>query len=252
MSDLQILIDQYLSGSLDAEEKAHFEQRLAEDPQVAEAVELEKQLRQMVVVAGRRDLLSKMEKWEAQNQEPSAQGKRRWLYPLSIAVASLAIFIISTLALNSWKQTLEGQAAFDQYFEVYRSPINRRGVAEDTAALAFNQVMIFYQSQNYPQAINGLQKIMASSDATPDYLVQFYLGMSHLAQSPSEALPAIAAFQKVGSSQNDYQQQAFWYLALAELQLEDWPNCRKHLQQLISYQDYKKLEAQALLKLLPD
>ncbi len=244
MSEQQNLIDQYLSGQLDAEQKTAFEKRLASEADLAAALEETQRVQYSVIIAGRRDLKAKMEAWEEDLEKPKVE--KKFLRPWMLVAATFALVIWSTYSLGWWPKMQQEPTAFELHFQVYRSPIQIRAQEAQEANL-FAKAIQFYQAKDYSQTIAYLKKIDSAQSSQPAYLIQFYLGMAQLAQPVPAAKEAIAALEFVCQSENNYRQQATWYQGLAYVYLGMTSEASDNFKQLIFWNDFKAAEAADLL-----
>ena len=243
----QELIDNYLDGKLGKTEVEEIEQKLASDADFREVLNLEKAARKIVQTAGRANLRSKLEGFEAEAAAPV-----RRLFPLR--ALAIAASILALIAAGLWlfqnNQPSTPQAIFADYFEPYRNPIFTRS-GENNQENTWKTATEAYASGDYAKAIDAFRESL-NYEETITYLANFYLGLSYLSQDSPQPQEAITALDQVFTSDNDYHQQALWYKALAYLNQNNKSQAILSLKELLNQGDFKRLEAENILNSLEE
>lgn len=247
MKNYQEKIEEYLSGKLSNAQSDAFEQQMEREPALRAAYEEELLARTVIRTAGREQLKARLEEMDAAGPQ-AAPGPRsprnRWW------IAAAAVVIGLTLGLWWWTSSTPptGPQLFAQYFETYRPPQLERGTAS-TELSDWEKGLDYYSKQQFTPAAAAFEKSL-KLDQAPQYLVQFYLGQSYLAQDPPQAALALAALKQAAQGEHFYQPVAQWYMALANLQLGQSQEAKLLLQDLASQGDVQPAEVVTLLKAL--
>ncbi|HAS45168.1 MAG TPA: hypothetical protein DCS93_32090 [Microscillaceae bacterium] len=253
----QILIEKYVEGTLTAQEKAAFEQRLTKDTELAKEFAEMQDFMLAMQVFGRDALKSELkavaeaealpsdlfaEPTEKKTAKSDAKVRSISLRKMAgIAAVILAILVPTVLLLNN--QNTSPEELYTRYFEVYPNMVAPI-VRGNTTQKPLEQAMEAYEAGNYGLAIQKLQNIVVSEDKKEG--AQFYLAMAHLANG--DAKVAIGKFQKLQTQTlTNYQEQTQWYLAMAYLASKDIKNCKQQLQKLSSQKGFYQKKAKELL-----
>jgi TolA-binding protein len=240
--------ERYLKNSLTEAERNTFEAQLRADPVLSEELALERAARSLVAEAGRSELTSRLDAFEAE-----WQSKRKKTNLISLPVrrllAAAAVFLALAAAFLWFfgNSSAPKQDLFAAHFEAYRPPSPERG--EAAAPSAWQSAAAAYASADYRQAAVFFEKSLQDS-STIAYLARFYLGVSLLAQQPPLAEAALPHFDFVLENDNDYRQQAMWYKALALTSLGQHEAAGVILKEIVERKYFRHTEAGSLLKRL--
>ena len=232
-------IDKYLSGQMDADEKAAFEQELKANESLAEELALQKDMNRFLQGHRRRDALkSELDALGAEffsqksGKVVSMAGRRRWM--LAIA-ATVLVLVVAWLALRP--------SLYEQY--AVHPPL---ALVEKSSATA-NDLSMAEQAFNhgdYEKALPILQEYVANNPT--DDLVKVYLGIAkmELGETPEarEIFTSLAT-----STAPEIRDFAVWNLALSYLKDGDEANCSKVLRSIPADSGYYQ-KAQQLLERL--
>lgn len=240
----QDLIEQYLDGTLDDNSRQRFEERLRDEPSLAEALAEERAARALVVAAGRAELRARLDRLESQSSARRPwRLHRRYLWGAAAAVVALAVAVLCLWPANSAEP---GAELFADHFSAYRPPAVERGQG---GLGAWEQAIAAYQAEEFARAAVLFERSLADSTNLP-YLCHFYQGVSLLGQSPPRPRAALAAFDRMRPFQHDYGPQVHWYRGLAYLRLEDYAAARTAFAELASSSPFHREAADALLRRL--
>lgn len=238
-------IERYLDGKLTAEEMSVFETQLQTDEELAKAFSLEETARLIIATAGREELRNRLDTYESAFEKKTSSVKV--LKPKNRQWFPLAAVLLALIAVSLWLFIPGGETSndlFAAHFDIYRSPSTVRGKESKDV---WQEATEAYTSSDYAKAAMLFQKSLDDPNTIP-YLAEFYRGISLLAEVPPQAQTALAAFEKVLQSDNDYQQQAMWYQALALLHLQRNGEAKKALTDLQNTGSYKDTQVKELLE----
>ncbi len=211
-----IHIEQYLTGTLNAQDAVAFERQMQSDPDLATEVQSVRDLIDGIDLAGRNAFEAKVASWEASLQQTSKRGRvmrPQWVRFASVAAAAIAL-LLAVYFVEIKNQATDPSQLFAQNFSPYPDELTVMGDGDDTydQSLA-NRAMTFYKDQNYPETVLRLDSLIAQA---PDIsLFQLYKGISHIEMKEYDL--AKKSLDIVAKSQSRYTQAAEWYLALVML-----------------------------------
>jgi len=237
------LIDRYLNQQLSVEELSRFKKSMESDPALAEEVRLQNQAEKLVQSIGRAQLRQQLQDFEKKKES----SHRRF----SIRSYWLIAAIFTLFMIGSWWIYLSSlpsptpKSLIATYFQPYRPPIQVRGV--DVSRQAWKSASSAYTVGNYQKAAEQFE-IYLSPPNTQDPVAHFYAGLSHLSQQPPNTQKAAFHLKQVLLSDNDYQQQAQWYLALSYLAQNDSEQGKAFLKAIIEQQSFQSDRAKSLLE----
>jgi tetratricopeptide (TPR) repeat protein len=272
------LIDKYLGGKLNQEEKLAFEQRLSAETALAEQVALHRKITAGLQAAGRLNMLAMLKEVDA--QMPVYQPETETIEVESIqaaeAIEAKTISIHKTIPTKSEAKTisfnpasrqmyywaaaavlllmvpvfmlLKNNVSEDQLFTEYFTPHANQWVSPNGDSSLSNQAMEQYEKQNYALALPILEKMLGTDTAEAE--VQFYRGNSHLALNhPKEAIACFEAVLTMPA--NKYTEEAEWYLALSYVKADNEKQAKKTLKSIIEKENHPfHKDAQDLMKKL--
>jgi hypothetical protein len=237
------LIDRYLGGELNPQEKAAFEKRLTTEAALVEQVALHRQITASIKSSGRAGLLAMLAEEDAKmpayqeveiEEKPEAKviafnnTSRQMYYWAAAAVLLLLVPFIFIIRNNSSPERLAGK-----YFQPYENqwvPANG-----DTAELS-TQAMNHYEKGNHALVLPLLEKMLGNNTAA-EAEVQFYKGNSHLALN--HAKDAIASFEAVlAMPANQYTEEAQWYLSLSYIKADEKAKAKELLSTIVATQNH--------------
>lgn len=238
----QILIDRYLSGAMSTAEKGAFELRLQSDSDLKSTLIEYENVHAMLRDAGRLDLKDTLEGFE--DQSPTKKIVPLWIKRV-VPLAAVFVLFLGTYQYFWSQKTMTGVEAYDKHFELYEAPSALRDM--DAAGLVnWKKALSAYENENYEQAI---ELFSIAEMEIPDYLKNYYIGLSEMAKTAPDFEKAIQNFDTVLKTDNDYNQQAQWYRGLAHLRVEAFDDAMEAFQHIVENKSYKYQSAEKLLSL---
>jgi TolA-binding protein len=238
-------IEDYLNHRMDEGQRAAFEKRLNESPDLQESLALVDAMNTDLALyfQSQDDANLKAELMERGRSMMIAQkkaGRRILLRWSAVAAAVIAFFVV--FRFTEWFDrtgNLTASAIYQQYFQsddVTGAGLLSADASDDPLARVYQQL----EAKQYQEAIDSIQHLLQqyrSFEQRPKAM--FLLGIAQLnLEHPKEA---IEAFGKIPPSAKTIFQRGEWYTAAAYLQMQDVENCRlilnsiaenpKHLQQ---------------------
>lgn len=223
------LIDQYLSGELPETERADFERRLRQEPELARYLRLMKEVGQAIRIDSeefRKDLeaVTRKDDPSAYSIKTPTSGRRRFL---AIAAGIAALVALGLLWLLWEPGTTSDRRLFADHFTTYPNNVTLRG--NGTGAGTLTNAMILYDRRAFEEANAALQQIVKSA---PSDTARFFLAMTQLAlKEPAAAEKHLQTVAGIDTS--IYRRQAYWYLALAAIAQHDRKQATAVLDSLI-------------------
>lgn len=210
-----ILIEKYLEGALNSDEKAAFELRLKEDENLNSLVDEYAILIAGVKHSGRDKMLSKFQQIEQELEqskvvEMKPASRKLWYY----AAASVILLCTALFVFRSFNQPEMSEVALS-YFNPYPATIGAVDrSAEDTQTL-ISEAMGYYENGEYAQSIVVLNQILETGNLESKEVHQFYLANAY--QANNEFDKAENIYLSLIGDGRTFHQQASWNLALCYL-----------------------------------
>ncbi|MEM7657712.1 MAG: hypothetical protein AAF399_16390 [Bacteroidota bacterium] len=230
-SELIESIRLYLSNQMQDEERQLFEQRMTNEPWLAQEVSQFQALQQGLNAIHLQEMKSQLTQWETERkaQAPSTTRDVRPFWQkasiqymaiaaaLALLLAIGGIFYVSHEATDSYESLLAMELA-----EVPNPNLLRGGSATlDSTVVWYRQGVVHYVAGEYESAIQTWNKCMLvdslSAEANRDEL-SFFLGISHVKLGQTDQ--AIRNLQQVNADTRFFPS-AEYYLALAGMQAND-------------------------------
>ena len=232
-----ILIEKFIKGELNPSEQLDFQKKM-DDATFEQEVKFQQDLRRAEISIGREELKKSFRSWDLESSEQSqipSFFNNRW----SIAAGFLIVITAGIILLRSGLE----QTPQDLYLAHYHSFPNLIDPLEKGAEDLEVTVSQYYEMGNYATAI---------VQSTQDTAQLFYLGLSHLALTQSEA--AISILEPISQNEGHrFRVAALWYLSLAYLDRGDLEKCRRQLNQILQLGDQDFVgDARRLLTELED
>jgi len=242
----EIQFEKYISKQMSSEEKRAFEMRLASDEDLGQRFKEAVASHHLIKEAGRADMLNLLNSFEDDAGVSSEVNKTIPLWiKRSLPIAAILIAIFAMYQLGIFDSNQGTSKVFAANFEVYTSPSNLR-TDPDTDQAEWQLAVSYYDAENYDEAFTQFD-LLLSDPEIPSYLSAFYGGLSAMAMSQPNHERAIKLFDMVLESDNDYQQQAQWYKALALLQLNKELEASIILHQIVALKFFNNEKAQKIL-----
>jgi len=237
------LINGYLEGSLSESQLTEFEGLLETDVEFRSAYEFEKELQLGLKKEERQELKALFSSLDTKNQttEKKKEGKvismRPWLMAASIALV---------VGLGSWmfffnSPDLNSEQLYSANFEPYANvihPIERGNQLEDLKSKAFTA----YENEEYLESLALFRELYEKQN---DSYIDFYsANILMQLDRHEEAIPFLEGYI---SKNGELKDRATWYLALANLKLDNISASKAELKKLIEMGSFKIDAAKELL-----
>lgn len=241
------LIESYLLGELDAEQKKEVELRLARDTDFKLLFEDTKAMIDGLNRLKHKKLLSRMDELESGLVNPLEEKKEtRVVYWTVQRIA--AVFIgLAVVAITSWyvvrgDGSISGPALYENYHKVYPNVVvpTTRG-EEDLTLLA--RTFRAYDQALYDSAAVLFEELLLEDKRE---FVRLYAGLTSIEINENDRAQFLLT--TIISEKGEYEIQATWYLALNYIKTEDYNNAKSLLTDLISTSTTYQKKAQELLK----
>ncbi|MGK7393334.1 MAG: tetratricopeptide repeat protein [Candidatus Cyclobacteriaceae bacterium M3_2C_046] len=238
------LIDQYLRGELSSNQTQTLMEKLAQDPELKKIFEQEKILVEGIRKVARQKNLHRL--MQLEQSLPEVKPKRTLENSLNnrfwIGLAATLLIMAVTYVFFFHQFKLESQELYAQHFEPYPNIVYSIKRSSQEPQSQLKTTFQLYEQEDYEQAIQGFEQLPPEA-VSPTTL--FYQGNAHLVLGQAE--PAIDLFRQVIESQQEFANQAKWYLSLAYLSQDQPKIAREWLQQIVTDQNSYSPKAQAIL-----
>lgn len=195
-------IEAYVLERMPAEERARFERRLAEDTDLREEVELERENIQAVELGG----LTRMLKGIAQEERTEEGASTRWSAILKYAAVVAAI--VTGAIWWMMRPSLNEKLFADHFTPDPGLPVAMGGTNDP----AFADAMVAYKLGEFAEARTKWSTLLAREPANDTLL--YYIANAWLAQGePEKAIPMFASV--VGTPSSVFHDRSRWFLYLA-------------------------------------
>ncbi|WP_367390582.1 tetratricopeptide repeat protein [Lewinella sp. LCG006] len=203
-------IDDFLDGHLDRQAHEAFQQRLANEPELAKDTLFQQEMRQGIAYGSQDDLRSRLqmiheETVGQQTARIAPIGRQLWL-----RWSAAAALLIGALGILFWlQQKPSPEQLFAANYEVYQLDATTRGAEENEQ---HSKALKAYQQKDYTIAIEQLSNILQNDSENPT--LQLALAISYWENGqPQQAQSAI----KTLFNHPLLKGQAYWYAALFAL-----------------------------------
>ena len=247
-------IEQYINGTLDEGAIADFERRMSADSELADRVNLMRQLdgslNDQKAIDVQKAVFEVGDEFFGDNKSNTQNDRSSVLKNLNfIKVAASIAFAILFGFILWWQlgaKALSNQELFANYFEPYEASDITRNEGSDLSD--FNKAIQYYNAKNYSSAIPLLTQTLESKPLNNQAL--YLLGHSYLNQKPSDDNNAIVIFEMIVQNDKAIEvDQAKWYLALIFLNQDDMESAKQLCEELLNSEEVKlKKKAEELLK----
>lgn len=228
-------IQRYLLGEMDADAHRAFQARIAQEPELAKAVQSEQQLLALVRYHRRMEL-KRMLRDEATSHSTDHSGIRPPFWRYLLYAGPLAAMIVAAIFIFRGGN---GQPDYQALFEEHIREAYVPDAARDTARLR----------PGYAEYLDGQwQAALARLDTSlRDTEALLLHGIAALKLNQRQA--SQRDLLRVAQLQDGYYSiRATWHLALLALRDQDPAQCRRYIQQVIADGQYKAQSAATLLR----
>jgi hypothetical protein len=238
------LIEQFLNGELDDDEKASVEKTIRDDADFAREVEMQKLLMDGIRYSGRKKFREKLKTWDEELLQEGDSGEvtprsrtLRWYY----VAASLSVIVIAAGILLTNMGTDYAKVSSLHFKPYQHLPTSTRGGTDDQNAL--ERIIQDYDQGNYNETI---QQIQALDPGDQTELSNFILANSY--QAIDEFQKAITLYDGIIKSHGLFEYPSRWYVALCYLSIDQYGKAKPLLEELAASNSSYSREAKDLLK----
>lgn len=243
--DKEALLLKYFEGSLSAEELVTFETLIKQDAEFSEQVAFEEDVQGVVQHRERMVLKSKLKGYESQlPKEDLHTNPKKSINFLKIA-ASLALLVATSWFIYQWSATPNLDDVYATNYEKFPNTVYTITRSDTLDNSLERKAFEAYEGDDMKAAITYFEELLAISNL--DY-IPFFLGQSYLKDGQIDQ--ALQQFETIIKNETDFKSEALWYSALANFKKGDKRTGAKQLQLLIANGNYKKSQAQELIKAL--
>jgi len=234
------LIDKYFGGTLTDQERIEFDRLMESDSAFLQEVEFQRNLQQVIEVEQKQEQKKVLESIEAKlsskhgeveigRDSRSILSKRNWLVAASIALLAC---VGGWAILNGSSNKFSVEEMYAENFEPYRNvvmPIERGGMGDGITEDFIPKGFIAYEEADYQKAEELFSKAEKLGTSLPS--ISFYRGVCLLQMAKTDE--AIKQFQTyLDSTDDQFEQQAHWYLGLSFLRNKQFEDARNALKPL--------------------
>lgn len=243
-------IEAYLAGTMQESEKQAFEQKIAADKELAEAVQDEKNSLRAIELYGRLQTREKVRNIY-KNLSINEQGSK--IIPFFqrttflAAAAVVLVLIISALVLSNTAQRYGNDVLSQEFAALTPIPDRLTLMGHDTVE-SLKAGMRAFNQENWQEAEQYFENLSDTSTYYPD--AQLYLGLSLFQQNKWQE--TISVFENLQMKEPTYQEIINWYLAVSYLSLDQEQESRDYLNRITRSNEpvFMKESAQTLLEKL--
>lgn len=222
------LIERYLQGALEGEELLRFEQAVEEDAALAEEVNLQRSVGNLLA---ENDIQALDEQLTAIGSEYATPTPK--LFPFrKVWFAAAAVLVLGIASIGFFKNAgpIDGEQLYTSYFELYPADNSVRSEGDDSTQVdQLKKALDAYAKEDLEEAAKGFLGYLYLNET--DARARFYLGVTLLAQGyPEKAETTL--YELTEQSDSIYSDPARWYYALSLIRQGKRSSARKALQEL--------------------
>ena len=241
-------VDRYLRGELSATEKLSFERRLKEDPELAEQLEMQKEIGEAVLDEEALDFANTLENtYDIYQKERKSKRLHRPVYRMVGMAAMIVVLLGAGFLIKKHTGRLSvNQSIVAEFYQPYDVPVNYRS-PEGTVDATFRKAVEKYNDKKYAVAIRLFEQVLKEDKTRMD--ANLMNGLSNF---------EIQRYNKADSSfsniikhrDNLFFQQAQWYLGFCFLMTNQHEKALKLYKRIIDEKGFYSLKAEKILKKL--
>jgi len=252
-----ILIQQYLDGSLEADARQQLENRLKQEPELQQLLDLYKDVDHSLSNETVQNYRSLIKNLQEEKKKDKRKTRRLWPRYLLIA-ASIALVAMFLVWIYTPQNTAEPDTLFAQNFNPepqFSLPEAREVRTQDSTATDTSQIGTIdpnwskalerYQEDQIPAAIATMEQV--NPQIQVEYASTYYLQLGLLYIRNQQFKEGISTLEKISDTSKD----AEWNIALAWLKV-DVNQARILLKEISEANNYKSQEASNILRRLKD
>ncbi len=241
-------VDRYLHGDMSAEEKNVFERQLKEDPELAELLELQKELSDVLLDQEAQEFAGVLEDvYDTYSGNRKRSLWRRPVYRVTGIAATVLILLGSGYVIRERVNKLPvNRAIVAKYYRPYHVPVNYRS-PEGTLDATFRKAVEQYNNKKYDEAISLFEQVLKEDTTRMD--ANLMNGLSNF--EVHHYNKADSSFNKIIKNRDNlYLQQAQWYLGFCFLMTNQNDKAVALYRKIIAQQGYYSTKAGKILKML--
>ena len=246
MDDKFNLIEEYLAGDLSVREQTEFEELLRNDPDLMKEFLLRKDINEAISENDVMDLRNNL------NKIVNSESKIRNIYRNSFIISSVAavaviLIVISCFYLFSNKN-VSGTEIFNSYYSTYPTITSFRSSVDITVQeQLLNEAFSSYDDGKYSIASDYFNQIL--TDDKSNTMAQFYLALCEIELENFDKSEKLLN-ELILKNNHIFWEQAHWYLALVYLKQNDTGNAKSIFKIIIKEDMAKKSELDSIIKSL--
>lgn len=242
------LADRYLHGNMSAEERADFERRLKEDPELKEYLDIQKEVDEVILDREALDFAITLDEvYDVYKTKKQPVKRLRPVYRrVGIAAAFLVFLGVGMLVRQQDANLPVNRLIVKKYYRPYEVPVNYRS-AEGTVDATFRQAVEKYNNKEYSEAIRLFEQVLKEDNTRMDANLMSGLSnfeIKHYKQADSSFRTIIK------HRDNLYVQQAQWYLGFCFLMTQQDEKAIKLYRKIVEEKGYYSRKAEKILKKL--
>ena len=236
------LIESYLGGELNEQQKKEFETKILEDQKFALEVKLFEETNEAILdneVQKFRESVKKVINESSTDHPKTIEFTRKFFkYPL---VATIFILIV----VSFWQLliSVSPEKIYSRFYKPYESDLTTRSANSSTDKI--NIAYVLYQKKEYEASYEILNNYLSKN--SENQRAHFYLGLNSMELGKMDR-----AISELSEVEKDYTSpfaiHARWYLALAYLETNDIVEARKYLNRIVEEDVFYAEKAKNILK----
>ena len=236
-------IEAWFEGRLSDEQKNAFEKRLRDDDAFRTKVDNFEAAVKTVELMGRNELKDRLRKIHDQVVNGKKQNGKLWLRIAAIFIGLMVV--ASPLIYRNFFATPDYEKLAVKNFSTYPDILSRRSNASSRDIMLID-AMSYYKNKDFQNASVLFEHII-DNDTTENQAFYLYKGISLLGND--DLRQAAATFeQMVEDPDNEFYEQARWYLALTLLEEGKPRESAVILEQIVHDKSYNHKKAKKLLR----
>lgn len=234
------LIEKYLAKNMSDEEKKKFENQMQTNSELMKEFELHKDFDSFLNIKHERDAMQIQVKQIINNRRKSRSifVKRNYSIAASIVVL-LSVSLFTYMFLPEKNERL-----YSKFYESYEFSSIERSTNEILDHT--DKALLLYTDKKYNDFITYIEEQNLYNEN--DFVLNLLYGVSLL--EIEDAKKAIPVFENLLREENMYSETINWYTALAYLKVNDIPNAKSKLNELILENGYYKDKALELMEFI--
>jgi tetratricopeptide (TPR) repeat protein len=238
------LIESYLTGEMDEQQRKEFDINLIDNQNLASDVKLLEESNEAVlddeVYDFRKSIRKVINESYTDHSKTFEISRKLFKYPL---VASIIVLIV----LSLWQLiTLASpEKIYSKFYKPYETDLSTRSLntVTDKISIAF----LLYQKGDYEASYEILNNYLSKN--TDNQTARFFQGMNSMELGKTDrAISELKIVEKDLST--PYAMHARWYLSLAYLKINDVDEAKKYLNRIVEDDVYYAEQAKKILKKL--